>query len=235
MAGHICRIPTWGERMPLQGVRPRYLFDRVGTFGRLKEDGRQTGDGQSFHSCRQGQVMSSGGKVTHWFDDARRGNSTAINALWKHFYAELLRFARSQLRDSPCGAADEEDVVLSAMDSFFHAAQQGRFPDVADRYDLWRLLLKMTARKVIDLRRRERCQRRGGGWVKQEPVCATGDSADEWPGLEEIISNHPTPEFVAKLEGYTNKELSSRFDCSVRTIERQLQLIRAKWREDQAP
>jgi DNA-directed RNA polymerase specialized sigma24 family protein len=34
---------------------------------------------------------------------------------------------------------------------------------------------------------------------------------------------------VAKMEGYTNEEMAERFDCSVRTIERRLRLIRRKW------
>jgi len=162
--------------------------------------------------------MSSDGKVTLWFDGARRGNSTAINALWKHFYAELVRSAGAQLRDSPCGAADEEDVVLSAMDSFFHAAQQGRFPEVADRHDLQRLLLKMTMRKVVDLKRRERCQRRGGGRVKQEPVWAGGDSTDEWPRLEEVVGHHPTPEFAAMMSEECGRLLDRLDDPDLKVV-----------------
>jgi DNA-directed RNA polymerase specialized sigma24 family protein len=40
---------------------------------------------------------------------------------------------------------------------------------------------------------------------------------------------------VAKMEGYTNKEIAKQFDCSVRTVERQLRLIRRKWQEEQPP
>jgi DNA-directed RNA polymerase specialized sigma24 family protein len=37
---------------------------------------------------------------------------------------------------------------------------------------------------------------------------------------------------VAKLEGYSNQEAAERLGCSLRTIERRLQLIRDLWRAD---
>lgn len=145
------------------------------------------------------------------------------------------------------------------MESLFRAAQQGRFPNLADRHELWRLLLRMTARKVVDLKRRESRQRRGGGRVQGESACGGSDSAGEHAGLAEAVGDVPTPEFAAmmaeecqrllerladpdlqalaaaKMEGYTNEEIAQRFDCSVRTIERRLRLIRRKWQQEQLP
>ena len=37
---------------------------------------------------------------------------------------------------------------------------------------------------------------------------------------------------MRKMEGYTNAELAEQFDCSERTVERGLQLIRRKWKEE---
>ena len=34
---------------------------------------------------------------------------------------------------------------------------------------------------------------------------------------------------IAKMEGYTNQEIAERLDCSLRTVERRLHLIRKKW------
>ena len=62
--------------------------------------------------------------------------------------------------------ADEEDIAGSVMESLLRAAQKGRFPDLADRHDLWRLLLRITVRKVVDLKRRESRKRSVGGRVK---------------------------------------------------------------------
>ena len=110
--------------------------------------------------------MSDDGSVTHWFEQVREGDSVAAQAVWERFFPELVRLAREKLRGTPQQMADEEDIAASVMESLFRAAQMGRFPNLADRHDLWRLLLRMTVRKVIDLRRRESSERRGGGRVK---------------------------------------------------------------------
>jgi RNA polymerase sigma factor (sigma-70 family) len=203
--------------------------------------------------------MSAGGSVTHWIEQIREGDPVAAQAVWERYFPELVRLAGEKLRDVPRRAADEEDIASSVMESLFRAARQGRFPNLADRHELWRLLLWMTARKVVDLKRHESRQRRGGGCVRSEAVFEGTDSAGERAGLAEAIGSAPTPEFaaimaeeyqrllerladpdlqalaVAKMEGYTNEEMAERFDCSVRTIERRLRLIRKKWQQEQPP
>ncbi len=203
--------------------------------------------------------MVPGGSVTRWFDELRQGDSCAAQALWQRYFPTLVRLARDKLRDARCGVADEEDVALSAMDSFVRAARQGRFPDLADRQDLWRLLLRITARKAIDLRRREGRKRRGGGRVRGESAVDGDNSQARGAGLAEVIGDVPTPEFaammaeqcrlllerlddpdlvalaLAKMEGYTNEEIAQRQGFSVRTAERRLRLIRKKWKHVSRP
>ena len=199
--------------------------------------------------------MCSDDSVMHWFEQIREGDSAAAQAIWERYFPELVRLAREKLRGTPCRMADEEDIAVSVMESFFRAAQEGRFPDLADRHDLWRLLLQMTARKVVDLKRHDSRKRRGGGRVRGESVFCSADSADEQARLAEAIGDVPTPEFaammaeqcqrllerlanprleaiaVAKMEGYTSEEIAERSGCSVRTIERGLCRIRKKWRQ----
>jgi len=140
--------------------------------------------------------------------------------------------------------------VLSVFDSFYNAAENGRFPDLSDRDDLWRLLLRMSARKVVDKRRHDQRQRRGGN-AKVHSLNQTDDDS-----VIEAIGDEPSPEMVlmmresvedffshlgvgqlselagAKLEGYSNAELAERFGCSERTIERRLHLIREKCQQE---
>ena len=81
------------------------------------------------------------------------------------YFRRVVGLARRRLRGVPRRAADEEDVALSAFDSFFAAAAAGRFPQLADRHNLWPLLVSITAHKCVDLVRREsrhRRRRRGG-------------------------------------------------------------------------
>ena len=195
--------------------------------------------------------MSNSHDVSHWIDQVKVGDSAAANLLWQHYFDRLVRSVRHRLYGQNRAVSDEEDVVLSVFESFYSAVQKGRFPDLFDRDDLWRLLLRMSARKVVDKRRYDQRQRRGGG-VQIHSL----DCADHENQIIEAIGNEPSPQMVlmmqesveklfshlgvgqlrdlagAKLEGYSNAELATRFECSERTIERRLHLIREKCRQE---
>lgn len=189
--------------------------------------------------------------VSHWIAQVQTGDSLAINQIWQRYYSRLVERARRQLGKQNSPVSDEEDVAISVFESFYRAAREGRFPDLSDRDSLWRLLIKMTARKVIDRRRYENRQRRGGE-TKTLSIHAPDDERD----LIEVVGDEPTPEFVTmmvescdrllghlqddslrsiavkKMEGYSNAELASEIGCSERTIERRLNLIREKCRQE---
>src|SRR4051812_49720034 len=99
--------------------------------------------------------MSSGDSVTVWIERLQAGDLDAAQPLFDRYYVGLVRLARARLGSFPRRAVDEEDVALSAFDSFCRGAENGRFPQLRDRDNLWRLLVKITARKVIDARRHE--------------------------------------------------------------------------------
>lgn len=196
--------------------------------------------------------MSESEAVTHWIERIKTGDSAAAERIWRHYFDRLVRAVRRRLLGQDRAVSDEEDVVLSVFDSFYKAAEQGRFPDLADRDDLWHLLLRLAARKVVDKRRHDGRQRRGGG-IEKQSIHASVDH-DE-PRIE-VEGDEPTPEMVlmmqeaverffshlgvgelrdlagAKLEGHTNAELAARFGCSERTIERRLHLIRQKCQQE---
>jgi hypothetical protein len=85
--------------------------------------------------------MASPGPVTLWIAQLKTGERDATQPLWQHYFHQLVVRARHKLAGLPRRAADEEDVALSAFASFCRAAAQGRFPDLHDRDDLWRLLV----------------------------------------------------------------------------------------------
>ena len=190
--------------------------------------------------------MSTPGSVTHWIDGLRAGESAAARKLWEHYFHRLVELARRRLRDLPRRAADEEDVALSAFDSFCRGAAQGRFPRLNDHDDLWQVLLVLTQRKAVDLIQHEGREKRD--WRRAEPADAGHSPAADLAGRE------PDPAFAAqvaeecqrllgalddglrllavrKMEGYTNEEIAGLLNCSLATVERRLRLIRKEWEE----
>src|SRR5262249_10517796 len=120
--------------------------------------------GFSAYPCLAGGalLMSADGSVTRWLGQLRTGDPAAAQQLWERYFRRLVGLARKKLQGTPRRAADEEDVALSAFDSFCRNAERGRFPRLADRDSLWRLLMLMTARKAAHLLRDQGRQKRGG-------------------------------------------------------------------------
>ncbi len=204
--------------------------------------------------------MSSPGSVSHWIGQLKAGNPTAAQKLWAGYFQRLVNLARKKLRGRPRRAADEEDVALSAFDSFCRGAENGRFPRLGGRDGLWRLLVVITARKVAHLVRDEGRHKRGGGAVLGESaLLGVGNGSEGDLGLEQIIGREPTPAFaaqvaeeyerllarledpelrsiaVSRMEGYTGEEIAERLGYAACTIERRLRLIRSIWEQEIAP
>src|SRR4051812_38496320 len=100
--------------------------------------------------------MDDHGSVTLWLGALRAGDLDAAQPLWERYFARLVRLARARLHATPRADADEEDAALSAFDSFCDGAARGRLPRLADRDELWRLLVVLTARKAAAQARRRR-------------------------------------------------------------------------------
>lgn len=192
---------------------------------------------------------------TQWIRRLEQGNGEAARKLWELYYRRLVGLARRKMGDLPKRASDEEDVALSAFDSFCRGAEQGRFPNLDGRDDLWQLLVVITVRKVADLAAHQRRQKRGSGNVRGESAFeGDPDQSKAARGIDQIVGDEPSPEFAAavfeecqlllgilpgeqlrriavlKMEGHTNRQIAEQFDCSVATIERKLVLIRDVWK-----
>ena len=97
------------------------------------------------------------GSVSYWLDQLSNGQrSEAARELCGRYFGRLIALARSRLPNTAKQVADEEDVALSAVQSFFRRAEKGEFPNVTDRDGLWALLAKITVFKALRNIRRER-------------------------------------------------------------------------------
>ncbi len=196
--------------------------------------------------------MPADNSVTHWIGELKQGNREAAQHLWEKYFYRLVQLAGHKLRGRPLRAADQEDVALSAVHSVFHGIEAGRYPSLGDRDDLWRLLMVITAHKVLRMVRNEGRQKRGGN----RTVLTQGDVPEgEEAAIEQILSREPTPEFAAevaeqcqrllddlpdndlrrvavrKMEGHSNEDIAAELQCAARTIERKLRLIRSIWQK----
>src|SRR5437899_2337535 len=160
--------------------------------------------------------MASDGSVTHWIDLLQGGEEAAAQKLWDSYFRRLVGLARTKLQGTPRRAADEEDVALSAFDSFCRGAREGRFPRLDDRDDLWQLLLMITARKAVNLLKQERRPKRGGGRVVAASALAGG--SDDEDAFAAVMGREPTPELAAQVAEECRRLLGALGDDELRAI-----------------
>jgi DNA-directed RNA polymerase specialized sigma24 family protein len=208
--------------------------------------------------------MNTEESVTCWIDRLKAGDREAVQPLWERYYHRLVREARRWLKRAPAApAADEEDVALGAFASFCRRAEEGRFPRLFDRNDLWLLLLVIAFRKACDQIAHERRRQPRGGRALHASALAAGPDGDAGGLFADMIGRGPGPAMVAqtaeecrrllaelgseelrqvalwKLEGYTNEEIAPRMNGgegrSLATVERKLKEIRLRWEKEVNP
>jgi DNA-directed RNA polymerase specialized sigma24 family protein len=197
--------------------------------------------------------MTSEGSVSRWLGPLQQGDPDAAQQLWQRYFLRLVQLARKRLRQAPPRGADAEDVALSAFDSFCREAERGRFPQLQDRNDLWRVLAVITARKASRLIRDEGRLKRGGP-ARPGDGAGEGDSAAL---LDQVFSREPSPELAAqmteecerllgllrddplrqialwRMEGHTVEEIAAKAGCAPRSVKRKLQSIRILWENEE--
>jgi DNA-directed RNA polymerase specialized sigma24 family protein len=194
--------------------------------------------------------------VTLLLRQLQAGERDAAEGLWRLYFPRLVRLARGHLLGLPRRAADEEDVALTAFDSFCRGAEQGRFPLLHDRDGLWQLLVTITARHAAEWRQHETRRKRGGGDVRGHSAFGPPGEGEGGDGFDQVAGSAPEPGFevalaescqrlldllgdeqlrhiaVWRMEGHTNPEIARRLGCVVETVERRLRLIRSVWQRE---
>ena len=194
--------------------------------------------------------MESLGSISCWIDRLAIGDEEAVGPLWERFFPRMVQLARRKLQHSPRQAADEEDVALSAFDSFCRHAEQGHYPDLHDRNSLWRLLATITARKVLHLQRDASRKKRAG--ERRSWSCTSNLKIVD---AHAMLSREADPEFAAlmaeqctcllnglkdyklqhvalwRMEGYTIEEIAQKLNVVPRSVKRKLGVIRNIWQK----
>jgi len=115
--------------------------------------------------------------------------------VWERYFDRLVRLARKQLAGRHGGVEDEEDAALSAFDSFLRGTGRGRFTELSDRDDLWKLLRRDHGPEGGRTGRSPAGQKRGGAWNRVARL-AGDDLARKPPGprLENLRPEPPCAE-----------------------------------------
>ena len=195
--------------------------------------------------------------ITRMLRAVKSGDQSALAPLWERYSRDLNAIARRLVSAGRLRVADEEDVLVSTFQRLWDAAKHNQLDSVQDREALSRLLAKITTQRAIDLLRSEQRQSRGGGAVRGDSVFPSDDS-DQGIGFGAVTDKGLTPELevmaeeetrrllralkddelasiaVAKMDGFTNREIGDLLECSQSTVERSLRLIRKKWRRELA-
>ncbi len=198
--------------------------------------------------------MVSDGSVTRLIQLLRTGDreerDLAARLIWERYFRDLLELARNNLTRRIRRREDEEDVLQSMYKSFCLRQQRGEF-DLAGRDALWKLLVTITLRKARNAANKQAMDKRD---VARERTLADADRtrSPHW-ALEQMDAAGPSPAEAAvlnealerrldmladpelrqtallRLEGYTNREIADRLDCTERSVERKLMRIRSLW------
>lgn len=180
----------------------------------------------------------------------------SAEAAWERFFPKLVAAANRKMGNAARRIADEEDVAVDVFHSLCKGAREGKFEQLNDRTDLWKLLVAMAGKKAVDQVRRQTAKKRGGADLRGESVVASADEMGQAAGFDQFDGSEPTPEFMAlveeqqtvlfamlrndtlrdiarlRIEGHTNTEISAVVGISVRSVERKLGVIRDTWSDE---
>jgi len=175
------------------------------------------------------------------------GDDRAAQEVFDRFASRLIGLARSQIAAGIRPKLDPEDVVQSALRSFFRRHEEDRF-DLQSWDSLWGLLSLITVRKCAKKTEYYLAQRRGGG--REISLVAEGDSQ----AGAVAIDREPTPEDAAmlletveealrdfdpadrqvielSLQGYSAAEISVQLSRAERSVRRLRERVKKRlWR-----
>lgn len=197
--------------------------------------------------------------VTRWIRGLQTDEDEALERLFAYYYEPVIQVVKRRLPGEVRRTADEEDVALHALHSFFRRAQAGRFPQLANRDDVWKLLVAIAQRKCMKQIARERALKRGGGTVRGDSAFDHGSSQDR--GIERVAAHQPTADEVVEIEdcarhvldflgqldstlksiavwksyGMTDRWIARELGVAPKTVERKVKRIRDRVRQWASP
>ncbi len=189
------------------------------------------------------------GSVTGWIEELKTKNPDAQQKIWDRFVTRLENYANRILQQRGCDTIEAEDIAsISFAKLFFRTPND--FRHLVNRNDLWKLLIVMAERRVIDQVRKE-LSVKGGSRKTFLASDSRGTNNDVGLDLGEVAyDGNPTPDMEAimseeleyrldslgdnmlkaiaiyKMNDLRNQEIADKVGIGLRSVERKLVKIR---------
>ncbi len=169
----------------------------------------------------------------------RDGSDDAATALYLRYAGRLQKLAGHQVSPELAVRIDPEDIVQSVFRTFFRRAADGQY-DIADKEDLWKLLLVMSLNKIRSSGTFHGAAKRSSNRTKS--LVDDGDSRVERDDteasyqmlrmtVEELVGELPVEQheiIFLRIQGFEIEEIAQRSGRAKRSIERILQSFRKR-------
>ena len=178
----------------------------------------------------------------------------AVEALWTEYYPRLKSAIRYHVRSIRTPVANESEIALSAIHSLVRQANAGRFPDLSDNDQLWKLLKTIAIYKTRDLRRHLHAKKRGGGRAAMNHTDLANRDGEGYdfdvrsqtasPSMDLEVSelfntllaalpdDRHRDVVLLKLQGVSLQAIAERLSVSTRTVQRLLSKIEQQWQTE---
>jgi DNA-directed RNA polymerase specialized sigma24 family protein len=193
---------------------------------------------------------SNPGSVSHWLANP----SSALcdegpDLLWKRFGMRLVRLARKQLKFTHDRSYDAEDLVQSAFRELHRGIDEGNFSALANRQQLWKLLVTISLNKSRNVRRDNlRHKRRHSkltstaahlqlGKILEDPkrspelVAMVADQCEFL--LSRLDLSDPSGKLrriaLMRLDGASKTQIAIALGCTRRTVVARIDWIQSIW------
>jgi RNA polymerase sigma-70 factor (ECF subfamily) len=184
--------------------------------------------------------MDDSGSQESWFQRLRAGDARAAEEVFARYARQLTAVAERHLSRKVAGREDGEDVVQSALRTFFRRATGGEF-HIDGSGPLWRLLVKITLLKARARGRFHTADKRDVGAEAADPGAGWLAAASREPGPDEaaILADQievlldGLPELYGlvlqlRLQGFGPSEIAAQAGVSRQTVHRALGLLQRR-------
>ncbi len=166
------------------------------------------------------------------------GHSTAASSINRRYRQQLIALVYREMGDRLARREDPEDIVQSAMCTFFRGIQERQF-HVDSSGALWKLLETITRHKILKHIERNRADKRNPSREQTMNSQMFFPAADPSPAeaahlidvMEQALKGLDAPYaeiFFMRLEGFTLEEIAQKFNCTRAVIRTKLGRIRQR-------